>query len=477
MKFETFNPQNYKSIEEMPAPLQKNFEETSDKTGFIRKETLQADQEALRKADNREKSTDESLTQQEKIKPIDISQEEALKEHRAIEEKYQSKIIELETGLGDLSEETKAKIYQEILAKHKDEIITHEENKIKTEEQAVYKNELVLQKAQEISILSEEQLFKIPESERLDLINQLSWDTFANNESSKYPEEVLDAISKIYKTYSPSEKLQLAHQKANEKALAALGDAELFNMEKKWDQSDQKENMKICEKWVQSLCQGYSIPNIVIEYLPRDSHAAAKYTLGGNPKDLGTIALYGDINYSSLNQIFSRLSHEVGHAFQEAMEKNIIDGQPYQRDIQWFSASKKWDEKESDKKSFQAPYERYHSLPKENDAHLLQGWVSEKINQNLESYKSKKLNETNLPDMETINLQEKISNWANNFLLSGEEIDGDTLVEIAQEKLKNKGPALIEQWFKGKTREESQQVIKNLFETTARAREILETTK
>ncbi len=477
MKCETFDPRNYKSISDIPKPLQKNFANTLDDTGFVRKEVSEADAQSQKIARRRETLAKENFGREEEFDPMDITHEKSLKEHEVIENTYQMKITELEASLGQsLSDEAKKEIYQQIYAKHTDETITHEENKMRTEEQAVYKNELILQRSRDILKIPEEQLHEMPEAARLQLLEELSWNLFADKDSDSYPEEVLDAISHIYKTYTPSETLQLSHKNANGNVLDKIGDENFLSLEKMWENSVENERMEICKEWVKSLCVEYNMPEIPVEFHPRvgDSTISAQYNLGGGPDKLGAIALFGDINYSTLNQIFPRLSHETGHAFQEALQKNIVDGTPYQRDLRWFDVSKKWDGSEFDKKSFQASHKRYLSLPKENDTHLLQDWTSQKISQKLEDHKNRKLHEAGLSDIEIINLQEKIARWANNFLISHTEINGDDLVKIAQEKLTNRGPTLIEQWFKGKTGDECREIVKDLFESAENARRTLE---
>lgn len=336
-----------------------------------------------------------------------------------------------------------------------------------------------LEKAEKILAFSSEYLASLPDEEKRKLVSDLRWNSYeSNGEIIFMPEEMLEAESKIYETYKPSQELQEIHKNTANEAFSLI-EKNLLELSKKWIASDVDTRLEMCQEWIDKLCASYQIPKVTATSINvgEEIDTLASY-YGGYGGNLGTIGFgEGRLKHNENFKDFLDITvHEIAHAFQDAAKQKLINEELKEKiknDIEWFNL-KNSRSMHRDDNAFRKSHKRYLSLPYEQDAHMAQDYFVKKSEDAFSESRNSKLAENNLLNLENINLRAKVARWANNVLSLDKDINGDKLFEIAREKLKNNGPGLVEELFGGKTNKEIRDLIDEFIKIEKEAREILD---
>jgi len=312
---EKFDPSKFKTIEDIPKKIQKNFMKVSDNGSFIRKEASESDEWAAERADRINKAEDNLNT---KVEAVDLIHEQALKEHAKIEEKFSEKISGLEEKLEiGLSEDSKKKIYSQISAEHRDKTMSAQERGDRYDEQEIYNNEQILIKSKEILEMPEEDLLRLSEEQRRKMIRNLKWNRFADRfDNNETPEEVLDAESKIYKTYKPSMELQAIHAEKGDALLETVS-KDFARLNGEWNAAPIDKRLEMCQFWADQLADGYKIPRARLYSSDQVTGGiAAAFEKSTDANEPSTIALSEEkLKQGNMRGWLHNIRHEMTHAF------------------------------------------------------------------------------------------------------------------------------------------------------------------
>jgi hypothetical protein len=292
------------------------------------------------------------------------------------------------------------------------------------------------------------------------------------------PKDVLDAEAQVYSAYKPSEALQNKHKDANISAIKSYDPKELFFLRENWKTKiDIDQKIDFIKKYIGKLAKEYGFSQeipIVVYDDPTDGEDAMWLPTHEREK-IGLLILYKSVlERLDLPSMLGDISHEIAHAFQESLEKEIGDPQKDLIDDQkWFKMfSTRHGQRTKYTDAYKSSNLRYRAIPKEQDAWGMQLTAPNELNKTLEEYADKLLADEGLGSYSDIKNQSTVSKWVTRNLK--ETTTPEDLIKEAEKMVHFPDvSSRIINFISGKDREAIIDAIKNAEDDRKKAESLL----